>query len=152
MQAAQRNGVPAFRWHQAPIPQANPDQPATVLYGSSFVMLGRDPVRQRAAWRLIRWFSAPPQTARWAAGLEVMPVRLSALEVMTDTLAAHPFVETQVERIFRYARPEPAVLASFQVRDLLYTAILSVTQGYADPQTALNEAAGKANAVLSRQP
>jgi len=151
-QAALKNGVPPFHWRQVMIPQTDPAQPATVLYGASFFILRGDPAQEWAAWRFIRWFTATPQTARWAGGLEAMPVRASALTVMTETLAAYPFLQTQVEQILPYARPEPAVPAGLEVRDLLYTAILSVTQGYADPQTALDQAAQKANRLLAGQP
>jgi hypothetical protein len=68
---------------------------------------------------------------------------------MTDTLEAYPFVRTQVEGILPYGRPEPAVAGELEIRDILYTAIISVTQGYADPQTALDQAARDANALLS---
>ena len=81
-----------------------------------------------------------------------MPVRLSALDYMTDTLAAYPFVVTQVKGILRNGQPEPVIPAGLEVQDILHTAILSVTLGYADPQTALDQAALKTNAVLSRQP
>jgi multiple sugar transport system substrate-binding protein len=151
-QAALDNGVPPFRWHQAMIPQADPQAPVTALYGASLFIVQSDPERQLAAWRLIRWLTDTPQTARWAADLEAVPVRLSALEVMTDTLAAHPFVEIQVEDILPYGRPEPAMPAELEVRDILYTAILSVTQGYADPQTALDAAAREADAILANEP
>jgi ABC-type glycerol-3-phosphate transport system substrate-binding protein len=151
-EGALHNGVAPFRWHQALVPQADTEDPATLLYGSSFVILNTDPARQRAAWRLIRWFTAAPQAARWASGLEAMPVRLSALDLMTDTLAAYPFVVTQVKGILRHGQPEPIIPAGLEVQDILHTAILSVTQGYADPQTALDQAALKTNAVLSRQP
>jgi multiple sugar transport system substrate-binding protein len=151
-QAALQNGVPAFRWRQTMIPQADPQNPATALYGASFFVPHGDPARQEAAWRLIRWFSAPRQTARWAGDLQSMPVRISALTWMTDTLEAYPFFRTQAEEILPYGRPEPAVPAELEIRDILYTAILSVTQGYADPQTALDQAARDANAVLSSQP
>lgn len=148
-QAALKNGVEPFRWHQAMIPQADPQNPATALYGASFFIVQSEPARQAAAWRLIHWFTDARQSARWSAELEAMPVRLSALDYMTDTLEAYPFVQVQVEEILPYARPEPPIPASFEVRDLLYTAILSVTQGYADPQTALNQAASEADALLS---
>lgn len=151
-QAALEKGVPPFQWRQVMIPQADPERPATALYGAGFFILRGDPARQRAAWRFIRWFTSPPQTARWAGGLEAMPVRASALAVMTDTLAAYPFIQTQVEQILPYARPEPAMAAGLEVRDILYTAILSVTQNYADPQAALDQAAQEANAILVGQP
>ncbi len=80
-----------------------------------------------------------------------MPVRLSALDWMTDTLEAYPFFQAQVEEILPYGRPEPAVAAELEIRDILYTAILSVTQVYLDPQTALDQAAREANGVLSGQ-
>jgi hypothetical protein len=81
-----------------------------------------------------------------------LPVRASALEVMTDTLAAYPFVQIQVEEILPYARPEPAVPAEFEVRNLLYSAILSTTQSLADPQLVLDQAASEANRILTEQP
>ena len=149
---ALQNGVPAFRWRQTMIPQADPQNPATALYGGSFFIVQGDPVRQEAAWRLIKWFSTPQQTARWAGDLQSMPVRISALDWMTDTLEAYPFFREQAEEILPYGLAEPAVPAELEIRDILYTAILSVTQGYSDPQTALDLAARDANAVLSAQP
>jgi ABC-type glycerol-3-phosphate transport system substrate-binding protein len=149
---ALRSGVPPFRWRQTMIPQSDPANPATALYGANFFVVRSDPAREEAAWRLIQWFTDTPQTARWAADLQSMPVRLSALDWMTDTLEAYPFFQAQVEQILPYGRPEPAVAAELEIRDILYTAILSVTQGLADPQTALDEAARDANAVLSGQP
>ncbi|MGC9333035.1 MAG: extracellular solute-binding protein [Anaerolineae bacterium] len=149
---ALQGGVAPFRWYQAMIPQADPQAAVTNLYGGGFFIVPGEPIRERASWRFIRWFVDTPQSARWAASLQSMPARLSALEMMTDTLQAHPFVEIQVEEILPYAQPEPAIAADLEVRDILYTAILSVTQGYQDPQTALDGAAMEVDAVLSRQP
>ncbi|MFN2220866.1 MAG: extracellular solute-binding protein [Anaerolineae bacterium] len=149
--AAVQNGVPPFEWQPAMIPQSDAQNPATALYGASFFIVQSDAAHQEGAWRLIRWFTEPRQSARWSAELEAMPVRLSALDYMTDTLAAHPFVRVQVEEILPHARPEPAAPAEFEVRDLLYTAILSVTQDYLDPQVALDRAAAEADALLSRR-
>jgi hypothetical protein len=44
------------------------------------------------------------------------------------------------------------VAAEFQVRDILYAAIISVTQGYTTPQAALDLAAWEVNAILAEQP
>ena len=145
------NGVPPFRWYQTIVPQASPEDPATTLYGASFVILQGDPERQRAAWRLIRWFTDTEQTARWAGELQALPVRASALEVMTDTLEAYPFVRAQVEGILPYGQPEPAVVHDLEVRDILYTVILSATQGHGDPQVLLDQAARETDAILSGQ-
>lgn len=149
---AVRSGTPAFEWHQAMIPQADPGQPATVLYGPSYFIVSSYAERERAAWSLLRWLTFTPQAARWASQMTAMPVRASALTVMTDTLAAYPFIRRQAEAILPYARPEPAVAAELQVREILYTAILSVTQGYTDPQTALDVAAQQVDALLAEQP
>lgn len=151
-EGALQHGLAPFQWRQTMIPQADPENPATVSYGASFFILNGDPERQRAAWRFIRWFTDTAQTARWASELRTMPVRASALTVMTDTLQAYPFFQDQVAEILPYGRPEPAVAAELEVRDILYTAIISVTQGFADPQTALDQAAQDANAVLTGQP
>jgi len=150
--AALRNGMPAFRWQQTMIPQSNSEDPATALYGASFFIVRHDPSYERAAWRLIRWFTEAPQAARWSADLQSMPVRISALAWMTDTLVAYPFFRAQVEELLPYARPEPAIALELEVRDILYTAILSVTQAYSDPQSALGAAARDVNALLSRRP
>jgi ABC-type glycerol-3-phosphate transport system substrate-binding protein len=122
------------------------------MYGASFFVVQNDLAREEAAWRFIRWFTDAPQTARWAAERQSMPVRLSALDWMTETLEAHPDFQAQVEGILPYGRPEPAVAAELEIRDILYTAILSVTRGYTDAQTALDEAARDANAILREQP
>jgi ABC-type glycerol-3-phosphate transport system substrate-binding protein len=151
-EAALQRGVPPFQWSQAMIPQADPQNPATTLYGSEFFVVRSDAERERAAWRFIRWFTDSVQTGRWASDLQSMPVRVSALQVMTDTLEAYPFVRAQVEEILPYARPEPPVAAELAVRDILYTAILSVTQAYADPQVVLDQAAREANDILSAGP
>jgi ABC-type glycerol-3-phosphate transport system substrate-binding protein len=147
---AVRNGMAPFDWRQAMIPQADPAQPATVLYGTNLFILNGDPLRQEAAWRLIRWLTSTEQTARWASGIGTLPVRASALAIMTDTLTSYPFMHDQTQAILPYARPEPAVAAELQIREILYTAILSVTMGYADPQTALDLAAVEVNAVLAK--
>ena len=151
-EAALHNGVAPFKWRQTIIPQADPAQPATALYGSSFFIVRGDLDKELAAWRLIRWFTDKDQTARWASELQAMPVRASALTVMTDTLEAYPFFLAQVEEILPHTRPEPAVSAELEVRDILYTAIISVTQGFAEPHIALDQAARDADLVLRGQP
>ena len=149
---AVQNGTPPFEWRQTMIPQADPGHPATVLYGTSFFIVRSDPEQERLAWQLLRWLTSTAQTARWADHLAAMPVRASALTIMTDTLAAYPFIRQQTQAILPYARPEPAVPAEFQVREILYTAIISVTQSNADPQAALDSAAAEVNAILAGRP
>jgi multiple sugar transport system substrate-binding protein len=149
---ALRNGAAPFRWAQTLIPQSDPAQPATSLVGTDFFILNSDPAHERAAWRLIRWFTLPEQTARWAAPLEALPVRISAQGLMTETLETYPFVQAQMEEILPYGRPEPAVAAELEVREILYTAILSVTQGYSGTEEALSRAAGQVDALLAGKP
>ncbi len=148
--AAVHKGMAPFRWRQVMIPQADPTNPATILYGANFFIVQSEPKREKAAWLFIRWFTERDQTARWSATLETLPVRASALEVMTDTLAAYPFRRNQIENILPYGKPEPAIPEAFEVRSILYTAILSVTQGYATPQAALDQAAEQVNALLTQ--
>lgn len=81
-----------------------------------------------------------------------MPARISALKVMTDTLTAYPFVRNQVEGILPYGQPQPALAAELDVRSILYTAILSVTHGFSEPQTALDQAAHDVDVLLGSQP
>jgi ABC-type glycerol-3-phosphate transport system substrate-binding protein len=149
---ATRSGVTPFRYRQVMIPQADPQNPGTALFGASFFVVQSDPVRQEAAWRFIRWFTEAPQLARWAMTAQALPFRISALELMTDTLEAYPFFRSQVEQILPYATPEPAIPEQLELRDLLYTAILSVTYGYDESQVALDRAARQADTLLSGGP
>ena len=150
--AAVRSGMAPFSWKQTLIPQADPSRPATSLVGTSFFILPSDLDHEMGAWRLIRWFTQPEQTARWAASLEAMPVRSSAQSVMTDTLSAYPFVREQMDEIMPFARPEPALPKGLEAREILYTAILSVTQGYSGTQEALDNAASQVDALLGSVP
>ncbi|HNS52093.1 MAG TPA: extracellular solute-binding protein [Anaerolineae bacterium] len=145
-------GMAPFRWTQTLIPQADPNLPATSLVGTNFFILPSDPEHEMAAWKLVRWFTLPEQTARWAASMEAMPVRVSAQSVMTETLGTYPFVRAQMEEIMPYARPEPSLPESLAVREVLYTAIVSVTQGYSGTQEALDVTASKVNALLGSAP
>ena len=78
-------------------------------------------LRQEAAWRFIRWFTEAPQAARWAVRAQALPIRLSALELMTDTLQANPFLRHQVEEILPYGKPEPPITEQIDLRSILST-------------------------------
>ncbi len=147
-----QNGAAPFEWTQTLVPQSDPTQASTALYGAEFFVIRGDTENEQAAWRLIRWLTSARQTALWAGQLEALPVRASALAVLTDTLQTYPFVRQQVEEILPYARPGPALAAELEVNEIVYTAIVSVTHGYADPQTALDQAAQKADAILAGSP
>ena len=105
-------------WGMAAIPQADPAQPATVLYGPNICVFDTTPEQARAAWAFVKHFTSPESVVRWSLGTGYLPIRKSA--------ANHPdmqasWAEWKDNRAafdcLSYAKPEPNVKGWQQVRD-----------------------------------
>ncbi len=59
-------------------------------FGTSFAVLKASPAQQLAGWLFIRWMTLPRIQARLAAAGSVLPVRISALDLMADYKNANP--------------------------------------------------------------
>lgn len=122
-------------------------QPIVVASGPRWTIWRTTPERQRAAWRVIRWFSRPAQTAGWAFNLHAFPVRASAARALSAALADDlPMLDGLA--LLAVARSEPDTPGWGDVRRLMSQATTQATRGVT-PENALNGAAELADRILS---
>jgi multiple sugar transport system substrate-binding protein len=138
-------------WGMTLIPQADPDNPATVLYGPNVCIFNVTPEQQRTAWEFIKYFTSPDVAARWALGSGYVPIRKSAAE--------HPDVqrfwaEWKYNRAaydcLPFARSEPNLAGWQRVRDLIDNAVTSVLAGLKSGRQAAVDLKQEADAALRR--
>ena len=137
-------------WGQTIIPQSDPDNPRTVIYGGSFCVFKTDEAKQKAAWLFLKFFTDTEQTAKWGSQSGYMPVRASAAALLEDYLAKNPVAKEQIEMIVPNGYPEPNVLGEQEIRDFVEDAMVAAFEGIATPQEALDEAVKKADEALAR--
>lgn len=138
------------RWGIARLPQADPDTPATVLFGANVVVFNTVPAHEEAAWRFLTYFTSPEVCVEWALATGYLPVRKSALE--------SPALEAYLDRweynrvpydSLDFARSEPSVAGWQTVRGLIENAVTAVITGMQSPEAAAAELTAKANAALA---
>ena len=139
-----------FEWGQTIIPQSDPNNPLTVMYGASICIFKTTEAKQRAAWLFIKYFTDTEQTAKWGSKSGYMPVRKSAAALLEDYFAKNPIAKEQFETIVPYGKPEPNVRGEQEIRDFIYDALVATFEGVATPQEALDEAVRLANEALAR--
>lgn len=137
-------------WGQTIIPQSDPENPRTVMYGGSFTVFKTEEAKQRAAWLLVKFFTDTAQTAKWGSQSGYMPVRASATALLEDYFAKNPVAEEQIKNIVPYGYPEPNVRGEQEIRDFIVDAMVASNEGISTPQEALDEAVRLANEALAR--
>jgi ABC-type glycerol-3-phosphate transport system substrate-binding protein len=141
-----------FNWtaEMPPVGQSGQD-PASDLYGGNVTLFKTSSEAQLGAWEFMKYFSAGPQTAKWALGTGYMPVRKSATttEEYKAFLAQNPRNAVAINGL-QYAgnKGEPKVAAWQQVRDILLSMMQQVVAGTANYKDALAAADQNANAAL----
>jgi len=137
------------RWGMAPIPQADPDHPHTVLYGPNIVIFNTTPEQRETAWAFVKYFTSREVAVRWALGSGYVPIRKSA--------AASPDIqafwsEWEYNRAafdcLQFARPEPNVAGWQKVRGLVADAETNVFTGEITARRAARDLKREADAVL----
>ncbi|MBI4557392.1 MAG: ABC transporter substrate-binding protein [Candidatus Hydrogenedentes bacterium] len=138
------------RWGMTRIPQADPADPRTVLYGPNIVIFNTTPDQQRAAWEFVKFFTSPEIGVRWALGTGYIPIRRSA--------AQHPDVqafwnEWEYNRAafdcLAFARSEPNFAGWQEVRELVHDAETAILTGMKNARAAATELKQAADQVLS---
>jgi ABC-type glycerol-3-phosphate transport system substrate-binding protein len=76
-------------WQILAYPADSPN-PTILTFGSSLAILKSDPAKQLAAWLFLRWMTLPRLEAGLAAAGSILPVRKSALDLMTLYKNANP--------------------------------------------------------------
>lgn len=134
------------RWAIAAPPHTT-EQPVVVASGPYWTIWRTTPERQRAAWRVIRWFTSPATTVRWAYRLYALPVRTSAARALGATLIDDRPMQVALD-LLSVARSEPVLPGWGDVRRLMAQALTQAAHGV-PPDQALNEAADLAERILS---
>ena len=133
-----------------PIGQAG-QTPSSDLYGGNVTLFKTSAEAQRGAWEFMKYFSAGPQTAKWALGTGYMPLRKSATQSAdyTTFIKENPRNAVAINGLQSAGnRGEPKVAAWQQVRDILLSMLQQVIAGTANAKDALAAADQKANAAL----
>jgi multiple sugar transport system substrate-binding protein len=137
----------------APVPVGpSGDAPGTVSYNWLWgVDAGSD--YTEAAWDYILWMnSQAPDSESSRMGdylvndMGAIPSNLFDQEAYADVFGDHflaPFVESTT-----YARPEPLIGGSQEIKTMLQTEIEALFSGMTDPQSVLDYVAPEANAIL----
>ena len=124
-------------WRVAPIPQIDPDHPATVLYGANISIFNTTPDHMDAAWAFIKYFTSPETNVRWALKTGYLPYRMSAVE---DARLQAYWDEWPYNRVafdcLPYARPEPNLEGWQEVRRFIENATTSVITGLSTAREA----------------
>lgn len=140
------------KWGMCMIPQSDPANPHTVLYGPSICIFNTTPEQQRSAWAFVKYFTSPEVTVRWALGTGYLPIRKSS--------AAHPeiqkfWAEWPHNRApfdcLPYAKTEPYLAGWQEVRNLVEAAETGVLTGVKTGRQAAIELKKQADAALARE-
>jgi multiple sugar transport system substrate-binding protein len=146
---AQLFGGENARWGLARLPQADPEKPATVLFGSNVVVFNTTPAHEEVAWRFLTYFTSTEVCVEWALATGYLPMRKSA--VQAPEMQAY-FDRWAYNRVpydsLGFAQSEPAIEGWQSVRSLAENAVTSVITGMQSPEAAAAELNAKANALL----
>lgn len=132
--------------------------PANVSYGvptggCQLVMTSKSSDEEKeAAWEFIKWMTSKENTIYQHKHVGYLPTRLSAVE--SDELKAHfeeyPQFKVAVDQL-EYARPRPMENAYPEIAKIIKESIQkAIIDPKTTPQDALNQAAEKANKLLSK--
>jgi len=144
-------GWDADHWGIAPIPQADPDDPHTVLFGPNIVIFNVDDAHERRCWEFIRFFTSRDGNVRWAIGTGYLPIRKSAAQDprIQEFWNEWPDNRTAFDSL-AVAKPEPNLIGWQEVRGVIDEAIGAVINGMASPQEAAQQLDNAADTVFQR--
>lgn len=141
-----------FQVMSAELPGFGGKQSVPTNSGSALAILAKDPLRQRAAWELIRYLTSPTSFTWITQYIGYAPLRTTLINApnglqgwaKTQTLIA-PNID-QLKRLVPWQDYPGADFA--QIEALLENAIISVAYQGADAKTALSQAQAQAQALL----
>ena len=133
------------------IPQRDPTNPATVLYGANVCIFDISEDHKQAAWQFVRFFTSPEITARWSMGTGYLPVRKSAAESpeMSAFFREHPHHRAPFDAL-AVARPEPNLVAWQELRGQIEDAMVAVLAQMKSGHQAAEDLQAGAVALLNR--
>jgi ABC-type glycerol-3-phosphate transport system substrate-binding protein len=124
-----------------------------IISGTNIAMFEKgDPEKTKAAWKFIKWFSEPKQTAKFSSLTYYMPVRRSAFDepVIQQLLTEHPGM-AEVYKQLDTAEFEPQIPEWFEFRANFEEIVLErVLNRTISAEEALDQAARRLESALAR--
>jgi ABC-type glycerol-3-phosphate transport system substrate-binding protein len=144
-------GGDTSRWGIATIPQANPEAPATVLFGGNVVVFNTERELERRAWEFISYFTSPDVNVRWSLETGYLPIRRSASH---DPRMQAFWNAWECNRVpydnLAFARPEPNLAGWQEVRERIEEAVVAVITKVKTGRQAAEELNQAADAILAK--
>lgn len=124
----------------------------TLLSGTDVAITSKaTPEQQEAAWKYIKYLTSTLGTARWALQTDYLPVRRSASKTLQSVYQKqNPLLLPNLESL-ALAQTEPGIMEWQEIRNIIQDAVEQAILGKLTPQQALDEAAAKANRLLSER-
>lgn len=137
-------------WADVQLPAVNGNH-QTVSGPDNWVIFNHDPARVNAAVEFLKWLTAPKQQLTWMMGSGSLPIRPSILKLpgYQQYLRKYPGIGPMADNLANAKQAMPTLPTWPRVINALGTAIASVLLGQANPKTALDQAAQKADTILN---
>ncbi|MFZ5825280.1 MAG: ABC transporter substrate-binding protein [Bacillota bacterium] len=103
--------------------------------------------QQAAAWKFVKWMTAPEQSAELAKATGYMPTSNGAVKLMDETFKKYPQFETAVKQL-QYAQSRPQHPGYAQAQETVMKALQKAVLKQATVQQALDEAAAEVTKQL----
>lgn len=138
-------------WGMARIPQRDPANPSTVLYGPNICIFRTTEAHQRTAWGFVKYFTSPKVSVRWALATGYLPIRRSAASdpEMAAFWEKWPDDRAAFECL-AFARPQPNLVGWQEVRTLVERAATAVLTGLKSADQAAQDLKRDADRVLAQ--
>jgi sn-glycerol 3-phosphate transport system substrate-binding protein len=123
---------------------------AVAIGGASLILpKGNSNEREQAAWRLIKWLTAPEIAGQWSRFTGYFAPNKAAYELpeMKDFLAKYPDAKVALDQL-AFARPWFATASTVAVRKALEDEVQQVLSGKKRPAEALKSAQENADRLL----
>jgi ABC-type glycerol-3-phosphate transport system substrate-binding protein len=138
-------------WGVGVIPQANPEEPVTVLFGPNVTLFDVGEEQVATAWSFTKYFISPDVNVRWALATGYVPIRKSAAR--DPRMQAH-WADWTYNRVpfdcLAFARSEPNLAGWQEVRTLIDEAQTAVVSGMLTAEEAARNLKREADQALAR--
>ncbi len=100
------------------IPFPGQERTSLVTYGSSYALLETEDAEALASWLFVKWMLTPRNQAKWVKSTGLYPLRISALDELSDYEKANPQWADAVDLIAQ-AETYPQLASWHKIRYLL---------------------------------
>ncbi|TMK60178.1 MAG: ABC transporter substrate-binding protein [Actinobacteria bacterium] len=123
----------------------------TIAGPDNWVIFDNGPDRVEASWEFLQFMASPENVLKDSLATSHLPTRASVEQLpgFATFDSKYPGVGTFAQNLVNVTKARPQVTQYPQVSSFLGLALVSILQGQASPQDALNQAANQANGVLA---